>query len=142
MGKKKDSKKTEKSQGNHESLAIWKRITEPVTIAWDGECPVIHFKLPPEITDGACLARLELESGKTSELKWRVSDLPIMKSVEVEGKCHLVRKYTLPEGLPYGYHQFVFGIKGKLWNTLIMSGSSSSHAISSRHQSSLAPLTT
>ncbi len=103
------------------TLAIWQRIIEPVTIAWNGERPVITLSLPSEITDTPCSGRLELESGETSTLRWQAGDLTVVQSGEVEGRRYVVRKLILPKGLPYGYHQFFFEVKGKSWATMIIS---------------------
>ena len=101
--------------------AVRQQIIAPVTVAWDGTQPVILVTLPPEIADAPCTGRLERESGESTEWKFQPADLPVIARRETEGRRYVTGKLTLPESLPYGYHKFIFMIKGKVAETMIIS---------------------
>jgi 4-alpha-glucanotransferase len=99
----------------------WRQIMEPVTVAWDGERPVINITLPAGISDIACAGRLELESGEMSERKFRPGGLPVSRSAEIEGRRYEARELTLAKGLPFGYHKFTLQAKAWSAETMIIS---------------------
>jgi 4-alpha-glucanotransferase len=101
--------------------AVRRQIIEPVTVAWNGERPVIHTTLPDDIAGATWTVRLELESGESSDWKVQPGDLPVIESSEIEGRRYVVRQLTLPEGLPFGYHKFIFQVKGKSGESMIIS---------------------
>jgi 4-alpha-glucanotransferase len=97
------------------------QIIEPVTVAWNGERPIITITLPSDIAGAPWTGRLEQESGASSDWKFQPGDLPVVESGEAEGCRYMVKKLTLPEGLPCGYHKFIFQTKGKTCETMIIS---------------------
>ncbi len=97
------------------------QVLEPVTSAWNGERPVITISLPSDLAEAPCTGRLELESGESFDWKWPAGELPVLESAVVEGRRYVVRKLTLPESLPFGYHRFFFEIKGKSCKTMLIS---------------------
>ncbi len=94
---------------------------EPVTVACNGERPVIKVCFPSELADASITCRLELESGELSTWKWPANALPVLESVDVEGKHYVMKKLILPESLPWGYHKLVIEVKGNSCETLIIS---------------------
>ena len=94
---------------------------EPVTVAWNGERPIIKVCCPSELADDSITCRLELESGELSTWKWPANALPFLESVDVEGKHYIIKKITMPESLPWGYHKLVIEVKGNSCETLIIS---------------------
>jgi 4-alpha-glucanotransferase len=101
--------------------AIRQQIMEPVSVAWNGERPVIPITLFSDISGAPCTGRLEMESGESSDWKFQSGDLPIIESGETEGRRYVVRKLTLTEGLPFGYHKFLFQAKARSCETMIIS---------------------
>jgi 4-alpha-glucanotransferase len=101
--------------------SLRRRMMEPVTVACNGERPVIKVCFPPELADASITCRLELESGELSTWKWPASALPVLESVDVEGKNYIIKKITMPESLPWGYHKLVIEVKGYSCETLIIS---------------------
>jgi 4-alpha-glucanotransferase len=101
--------------------SLRRQIMEPVTVAWNGERPIITITLTPDKARTVCTGRLEMESGGVSEWKIQPDDLPVIESVESEGRRYVVRKLTLPESLPFGYHKFIFQVKGKSCESMIIS---------------------
>jgi len=94
---------------------------EPVTVACNGERPVIKVCFPSELADASITCRLELESGELSNWKWPASALPVLESVDVEGKHYIIKIITMPESLPWGYHKLVMEVKNNSCETLIIS---------------------
>jgi len=101
--------------------ALWQRMLEPVTIAWNGERPVIKVVVPASMADASWVGCLEMEDGLRKSWQRQISDLPVLESRDIEGRRYLVKGITLPENLPWGYHRFFLEIQGKTGETLIIS---------------------
>jgi 4-alpha-glucanotransferase len=101
--------------------ALRHRVMEPVTVVWNGEKPTITVCLPSNVADISGTAQLELESGESFNWTWSARELPVIESADVEGKRYVTRRITLPESLPWGYHKFVFKVKGNSGETMIIS---------------------
>jgi 4-alpha-glucanotransferase len=101
--------------------SLRRRMMEPVTVAWNGERPIIKVCCPSELADASITCRLELESGELSTWKWPANALPFLESVDVEDKHYIIKKITMPESLPWGYHKLVIEVKGNSCETLIIS---------------------
>ena len=97
------------------------RLLEPVTVARDGERPVIKICLTSDLADAPCNARLDLESGESFSWKWQAGELPVLESADVDGRRYVTRRITLPHCLPTGYHKFAAEVKGNSGETMIIS---------------------
>ena len=117
--------------------SLRQRLIEPVTVAWNGARPVVEVCFPAELADASGTSRLELESGELSEWKWQADELPVLESVEVEGKRYITKKITLPESLPWGYHRLVLEVKGKSCGTLVISAPQKTYSPSGGEESRL-----
>jgi 4-alpha-glucanotransferase len=81
----------------------WRRVLEPVHVAWDGRSGDVPVRLPASAaSEVSC--RLLTESGTASEWSAPVASLPVTESAEVEGVTYRVRRLPLP-ALPHGYHR-------------------------------------
>jgi len=98
-----------------------KKRLEPVTVAWDGICPVIRVCLPESQAGGRWLGNLQSEEGRRQSWQWPSDDLPVLASTLVEGQRYLVKGINLPEKLPLGYHKFSLETPGGSGETLIIS---------------------
>ncbi len=101
--------------------ALWRRTLDPVTVARDGERPVIKACLPVDFADSRISGYLQTESGARQTLEYSISDLAVIESREVEGTRYAVREIKLPEILPWGYHRFSLKTGGNSYGTLIIS---------------------
>lgn len=101
--------------------SLRRRLLEPVTVAWNGERPVIRACFPAGLADAPVTGRLEMDSGQSSEWKWQAGELPVLESVDIEGERYIIKGMTLPQGLPSGYHKFVLEVGGKAGETMIIS---------------------
>ena len=117
--------------------SLRQRLMEPVTVAWNGARPVIEVYFPSEFADVSGTCRLELESEKLFEWKWRADELPVLESAEVEGKRYITRKITLPESLPWGYHRLVIEVNGNSCGTLVISAPQKTYSPSGGEESRL-----
>ena len=100
--------------------AIFRRIIEPVTVAWNGECPVIRVCVPAGAADAPWHGSLDLEDNRRMTWEWQAADLPVLESADIEGTRYLVKGITLPETLPHGYHSFSLETGGTTGETLII----------------------
>lgn len=98
----------------------WRRCCEPVVVAWDGEPAHLELRLPANLADGLANCRLELESGAVWRWTRNLDRLPVLRYKTVEGTDHVVRKISLPAGLPPGYHRFTLDLPTSSYETLII----------------------
>ena len=84
---------------------LWRRVIDPVLVAWDGIPLKFKLRLPVQLADAGPNYKVVLESGELRE--GRCHDVPGMKPVEqcVEGQRYVTRSLVLPERLPPGYHR-------------------------------------
>jgi len=101
--------------------ALHRRIIEPVTIAWNGKCPVIKVCVPARMADSSWLGHLNMEDNRRKTWHWQAADLPVLDSIDVEGTRYITRGIILPEKLPWGYHRFFLEVPGNTGETLIIS---------------------
>ncbi|MGE0683894.1 MAG: 4-alpha-glucanotransferase [Candidatus Binatia bacterium] len=101
---------------------LWRRLCEPVIVAWDGEPPLVELQLPLGLLDDARVAcQLTLETGE--EKRWDIQLLhcPVVREAEGEGANYLTRQLMLPGSLPWGYHQLRFEAVGQSGTSLVIS---------------------
>jgi 4-alpha-glucanotransferase len=101
--------------------AIWRRLLEPVIVAWDGTAAAIKLRLPSVIADASLNCHLRLETGEQHSWEWLGADLPVVEKAEVEGTQYVGKQISLPIKLPLGYHQLSAEISERSQETLIIS---------------------
>jgi len=99
---------------------LLRRVLEPVTIAWNGEIPLIKVCVPENLPAASWRGYLEMEDNRRKTWTWRPVDLPVLDSIETEGKRYLIKGIALPENLPLGYHRFSLEIQEDTVETLII----------------------
>ena len=105
----------------------WRRICEPVVVAWGGKPPCLELRLPGRAGAGPAGCRLELEDGR--ELRWsrRLERLPGLRAALVEGEAYTVKGLALPRRLPEGYHRLTLDLPGSRQEVLIISAPLQAH---------------
>ena len=102
-------------------LALWKRLLEPASVAWNGEPSAIKVRLPVSKADTSLSAYLTLENGEEQHWQWYTTDLPVLETTQVEGMQYIVKQFTLPKGLPWGYHRLAMELAGQYEEALLIS---------------------
>jgi 4-alpha-glucanotransferase len=97
-----------------------RRILEPVYVAWSGGPLQIELRLPSENGEDLLSGYLTLETGEKRKWEWRCADLGVVKTIDEEGNCYVVKSLSIPERLPFGYHCFTLEVLGKTAETLII----------------------
>jgi len=100
---------------------LWRRVLEPVVIAWGSGPLQMEVRLPSSLADTSLAGYLRLETGEQLSLEWRKNGLPILKTVEVEGGRYVIKRLSLPSRLPLGYHRFILELRGELAEALVIS---------------------
>jgi 4-alpha-glucanotransferase len=100
--------------------SLYRRVMEPVTVAWEGTPSEIKVCLPAGTADAASTGRLELESGESHDWEWGARELPVTASADIEGVTYIIKKVVLPLKLPAGYHRFFFKTKHNSGETMII----------------------
>lgn len=99
--------------------AQWQRRVEPVVVAWEGQGEV-ELRLPSDQVHGSVACYLQLETGDVRRWNRHLSGLPTRQAARVEGTRYVVKRLTLPEGLPWGYHRLKVETKGKCFDSLVI----------------------
>ena len=102
------------------ALFLQRRLTEPVTVAWNGERPKVSVCCPAGLADAPVTCHLAMESGE--QTSWKVNDgeMKVLSSADVEGVRYVTGEINLPQSLPYGYHQLTLEVKNISCETLII----------------------
>ena len=98
----------------------WRRLCEPVAVAWAGRPAVIKLRIPLNLPEVRLECSLETEGG--GSLRWErpLSSLTCIKEAAVEGIQYGVRRMDLPP-LPTGYHSLAVSIGGIICKVLVIS---------------------
>ncbi|OGO25375.1 MAG: 4-alpha-glucanotransferase [Chloroflexi bacterium RBG_16_50_9] len=101
--------------------ALWRRLIEPVTVARQGESPLIKVYLPSGSDEAPLDCSLELETGEQNCWSCPGKDLPVILTTELENNRYFVKELALPDNLPLGYHRLKVANKGRQAESLIIS---------------------
>lgn len=83
-------------------LDRWRRVVEPVVVAWDGHPTGVGLRLPAAVTDRRVDLEVALEEG--GEVRER-SAAPVTGRTELEGRAFVEREAALTTALPPGVHR-------------------------------------
>jgi len=100
---------------------LWQRLIEPVVVAWNGEPLSVEIRLPSSTADANLKCHLNLETGKHLQWKWHGADFQVSDTANVEGRQYVVKKFPLPNRLPWGYHRLALELLERREETLIIS---------------------
>ena len=100
--------------------ALWQQPLEPVAVAWDGRLPLMQVQFPYDTAEAPLVGHLSLETGERQSWEWHGADLPVVGTAEVEGIQYVVKQFSLPGELPWGYHHFTLEMPGRSVETLII----------------------
>jgi len=98
----------------------WRRLCDPVVVAWNGASAELALRLPEALSDGRAGLRFRFEDGGALDLPCDLSLLPPAQCAMVEGERYVIKTVDLPEGLPRGYHRLTVEIRGKSAEALII----------------------
>ncbi len=101
--------------------AMWQRPLEPVIVAWDNGPNLVDIRLPTSAAEDTLNYHLKLETGEELRGEWRGADQTIFEAAELEGARYVIKRLPLPSGLPWGYHQLVLEVTGRLAESLVIS---------------------
>ncbi len=101
--------------------ARWRRLCDPVAVAWDGDSGELALRIPEALSTGRADLRFRFEDGGALDLPCDMSLLPPVQAAMIEGERYVVKTIDLPGGLPWGYHILTVEIRGKTSETLVLS---------------------
>jgi 4-alpha-glucanotransferase len=89
----------------HRRQALWQRVIEPVTVAWDSQPLRVKVRVPSMLAEAPCCFRIVTEQGETFTDNLS-DDLAFAKtSKNVEGMTYVTRRLVGSLPLPLGYHR-------------------------------------
>lgn len=99
----------------------WQKPLEPVTVLRENEPNCIDLRLPFEAAKAQIIGHLKLETADEINLSWPETQNSIIASTEVEGIRYITARLSLQQKLPPGYHKLYLEIRGKSFQSLIVS---------------------
>jgi 4-alpha-glucanotransferase len=92
--------------------ALWQRVIEPVTVAWQDRPLRLKLRLPTAAAEAPISGKICLEDGGTIECRWDEigSAAPLRR--EIEGSLYTTRSLSLTVSLPLGYHDLHLRVGG------------------------------
>lgn len=104
--------------------AVWERWAEPIVVAWDGESSQVDLRVPARRASGTVACSLELEGGERRTWTCDVGRLPGRRATTVEGVRYVIKRLSLPDPLPWGYHRVQLESQGQLRESVVISAPS------------------
>jgi 4-alpha-glucanotransferase len=98
----------------------WRRVTEPVTVAWEGRPVEIVLRLPSSASSRRVRCRVVLESGESRRHDFTPRDLGVVARASVGGTRMTKRRLALPGPWPVGRHRVVIEWGGRSHETLVL----------------------
>jgi 4-alpha-glucanotransferase len=93
---------------------------EPITIAWDGGPADVLIRLLDKRANGNFAWRIDYENEETKSGTLCLEDLRDGESAEIGGTRYLEKLFTLPDGMPLGYHSLTLEIQGAEFRSLVI----------------------
>jgi 4-alpha-glucanotransferase len=115
-------------------VGVWRRIIDPVLVAWDGEGAEGRLQLPQRDAGAVLSCRLEMETGETYPWTCRAADLPEVEAADVEGVRYSARRLTLKGPMPLGCHRFSVETPAGVGAGLVLSAPSRAYAAEPRRK--------
>lgn len=96
-------------------LRRWRRLSDPVRVAWEGDRPAVVIHVPLPAVDVAIDCRLELDGGDVEEWTTDSRWVETVDAADVDGERHLARRMLLPRDLdvPPGVHDLHLDLDGR-----------------------------
>jgi len=101
--------------------AEWRRLIEPVVVAWDGGPAQVELRLARDQATGPLVCHLEVEGGAKQTWRRDLARLETLKTAEVEGARYVAKRFSLPGKQPRGYHQLSVELGNTVAESLIIS---------------------
>lgn len=108
--------------------AVWKRICEPVAIAWDGRLGALELRLPASQAERRAAFRMELEDGGARRGELDMSAAATTGSAELDGVRFAAKKLDLDTALPLGLHRWTIEIGNTISETWVTSAPGRAYA--------------
>ena len=103
---------------------LWQRVLEPVFVVRGDDAAEIDVRLPKGIEKNLLSFNIILESGEKKRWDISAADLPVIQSDRVNGIKYQLKRFTLPEKLPWGYHRITLSLQNSIFKSLFISAPS------------------
>jgi 4-alpha-glucanotransferase len=108
-------------------LRTWRRMVEPVVVAWSGKTPRVDLRLPGDLDPRRVHCRLLLEDGDRREIDPGRNLSRALEKTEIDGRAYVVRRLSIPSPPP-GYHWLELEARGRLHRSLVISAPEKSYS--------------
>jgi len=126
-------------------LNRWRKIVNPVIVAWNGETTKIELLIPAASEKHSAEGRIRLEDGQSKSFTARFNNLRTLRRSRVSGVPFVAKELLLPV-LPHGYHQLSIDTSlthhasrithpGRTATALIISAPTKSYSVPGRQKS-------
>ena len=88
-----------------ERVSRWRRMADPVVVAWDGKAPAIEIRRQARGADRRVYCKLSLEDGTVRV--WDAAPGPAaLRRERIGGEEYVAHRIDIDGPLPHGYHHF------------------------------------
>jgi 4-alpha-glucanotransferase len=94
-------------------LERWRRMLEPVTVAWTGDAPAVAMRIEGEAEPTDLVLRLEHEDGAAAERRIDPGELRWLERTSLEGTVFRRGLIPLPPDLAEGWHDVTVAVAGR-----------------------------
>ncbi|MFO1463302.1 MAG: 4-alpha-glucanotransferase [bacterium] len=102
------------------NLRAWRRVLEPVSVAWADETAAFELRLPEAATTGTIPGELGLESGEVVSFRLNLAELPDLEIRRVEGRAFARKRGELRQALPLGCHCLRLEFPDRVWESRLI----------------------
>lgn len=99
---------------------LWRRVVEPVMVAWDGAECATRLRLPEHVAGARTACTLLLEGGEAREWSVALADVQALDATELDGERFVEKRLAVPGGMPLGYHTLRLEIGGRTHESRII----------------------
>jgi 4-alpha-glucanotransferase len=100
--------------------AWWRRLAEPVIVAWDGQAATCELRLPAPWAARRLSVRLKEETGRVRRWEVPLTGLRTVGSARVGGRRYVRKRLSLPQAAPLGYHDLTLEVAGATQQALLI----------------------
>jgi 4-alpha-glucanotransferase len=100
---------------------LWRRLIEPVVVAWDGRLASLTVRLPASAVPGRLGGRIEREDGIVETFDVTLGGAAVREAAEADGTAFVALEVPLRIRLTPGYHRIFAEAGGRRGEALVIS---------------------
>jgi len=120
LGAPVDTPESISEAARHHEAEHWQRTIDPVAVAWRGRTR-LTVRLPESEARGPIRYEVYLEDGVVLDGRIPETERRVRRRLETDGRFHLELDVSLPDRLPFGYHDYAIETRRHRGHGMIIS---------------------